>query len=248
MALTDNVSPYYKLDGNSNDDSTTSYNGTDTNITYSDANGIINNGAGFNSTSSKILLPSAIKQTGSFSFACWFKTDTILQAEQYITSDWSEHGRNYLLRMKLANLTFLSGNGSTSQDPTLTNDTTLSADTWYHVVFVRDGTTIKIYLNGSEDGTSTGSYTGGSTSNITYLGTGVKSSANDFFDGAIDEVGFWSRALTTTEITTLYNGGDGLQYPFVTTSIKSINGLAKASIKSRNGLAIASIKSINGLQ
>jgi len=31
-------------------------------------------------------------------------------------------------------------------------------------------------------------------------------------------------------------------------SIKSINGLAKASIKSRNGLAIASIKSINGLE
>jgi len=30
-------------------------------------------------------------------------------------------------------------------------------------------------------------------------------------------------------------------------SIKSINGLAKASIKSRNGLAIGSIKSINGL-
>jgi hypothetical protein len=40
-------------------------------------------------------------------------------------------------------------------------------------------------------------------------------------------------------------------YDYITytppTSIKSINGLAKASVKSKNGLAIASVKSINGL-
>jgi hypothetical protein len=32
--------------------------------------------------------------------------------------------------------------------------------------------------------------------------------------GDIDEVGIWSRVLTSTEVTQLYNGGAGLQYPF----------------------------------
>jgi hypothetical protein len=38
---------------------------------------------------------------------------------------------------------------------------------------------------------------------------------NDAYaDGQIDEVGIWSRALSSTEVTKLYNGGAGLQYPF----------------------------------
>ena len=36
------------------------------------------------------------------------------------------------------------------------------------------------------------------------------------FDGAIDELGFWARELTPAELTLLYNGGAGQQYPFVT--------------------------------
>lgn len=36
-----------------------------------------------------------------------------------------------------------------------------------------------------------------------------------FFDGRIDAFGWWSRLLTSTERTALYNGGAGLPYPFV---------------------------------
>ncbi|HRF70691.1 MAG TPA: hypothetical protein PKV66_04605 [Candidatus Pelethenecus sp.] len=36
--------------------------------------------------------------------------------------------------------------------------------------------------------------------------------------------------------------------PPITTSVKTVNGLAKSSVKTVNGLAIASVKSINGLQ
>jgi hypothetical protein len=38
--------------------------------------------------------------------------------------------------------------------------------------------------------------------------------AADYWDGLIDEVGFWKRVLTADERTTLYNGGNGLAYPF----------------------------------
>ncbi len=35
-----------------------------------------------------------------------------------------------------------------------------------------------------------------------------------YFDGRIDEVGYWKRVLTANERTMLYNGGTGMQYPF----------------------------------
>ena len=33
-------------------------------------------------------------------------------------------------------------------------------------------------------------------------------------DGRVDEVGLWQRVLTPLEVSTLYNGGAGLSYPF----------------------------------
>ncbi len=37
-----------------------------------------------------------------------------------------------------------------------------------------------------------------------------------YWDGLIDEAGFWKRVLTSDERTQLYNAGNGLAYPFVT--------------------------------
>jgi hypothetical protein len=46
-------------------------------------------------------------------------------------------------------------------------------------------------------------------------GTSIGSNrTNSFFTGGIDEVGLWDgKALTATEVTELYNSGNGKQYP-----------------------------------
>lgn len=64
---------YWKFNGNSNDYSGNGYNGTDSNIAYSQANGRLGQGAGFNGLSSSIVTPtidynSSKKLTISF----WF--------------------------------------------------------------------------------------------------------------------------------------------------------------------------------
>jgi len=33
-------------------------------------------------------------------------------------------------------------------------------------------------------------------------------------DGSLDEIGVWNRALSDEEVAQLYNGGNGLAYPF----------------------------------
>lgn len=97
--------------------------------------------------------------------------------------------------------------------------TALSGSTWYHVVFTSDGSTLKMYLNGSEETVTMGSgsnlgqwFSDIGTTYVHKYSLGFNTSAankiNDF-DGLIDEVGVWDRALTSTEVSALYNSGTG---------------------------------------
>ena len=88
--------------------------------------------------------------------------------------------------------------------------TTYAATTWYMLTMVKSGGTVSFYRNGSLLGSSS---TGNdaTTSSTQYIGGDPSSEP---FPGRIDEVGYWSRAITTGEITTLYNSGTGKTYPF----------------------------------
>jgi hypothetical protein len=68
------IRAYYRFNGNSNDASGNGNNGTDTNITYSQANGRLNQGAGFNGTSSRIVLGNVLNiGLNSLTLSTWFK-------------------------------------------------------------------------------------------------------------------------------------------------------------------------------
>lgn len=88
-----------------------------------------------------------------------------------------------------------------------TSTTQVSNNAWHHIVGVRNGTSVKIYVDGAEVGSTTGTAVNVNATAV-YLGTRVD--ANDSLGSAtLDEVGVWNRALTAAEITDLYNGGLG---------------------------------------
>jgi hypothetical protein len=90
---------------------------------------------------------------------------------------------------------------------------TLTVGTWYHLAVTISGTTVTAYLNGASLGTTTSSGNGtGASGNETRLGSWIANS--DYSSVYMDEVGIWSRALTSAEITQIYNGGTGFTYPF----------------------------------
>jgi hypothetical protein len=251
MALTDNLVSYWKLDESSGNaaDSVGSNTGTNSNVSY--AAGKINNGAVGNASNSLLNFgnSTSITMPGNqdFSVSFWFYKDNDT-ADGYIfgnTSAVSPYGNfNFYTDHTAKKIVF--GCYNTSGGYSAVTSGVLSTNTWYHVVGTQSGATTSLYINAGTPSTTTFSGTRASTTYSVGAFSRPTDTAADF-DGSLDEIGIWSRALSSTEVTALYNSGNGLQYPFTTTAIKSFNGLAKASIKSINGLAIGSIKSVNGL-
>ena len=197
---------YYKLDGNSND-SVGSNNGTDTNVSY--VAGKIGNAASFNGSSSRIDFPSSLPDFNEFSISSWIKT-TAHSANQGFIYEQKNTANNANIDYKVINSKFhcLTFNGTTAKGAT--SDTSVNDGNWHHLVATRSGATIKLYIDGNLDKTITDGHTItiGSDSGV----IGRHPSGVAYFNGSIDEVGIWNRALTSDEITKLYNNGNGLTY------------------------------------
>jgi hypothetical protein len=90
-----------------------------------------------------------------------------------------------------------------------------AVETWHFVVCWHDATanTLNIQVN---NGTANSSATGGSlqaASNAAFhIGSRATPGGQAYFDGFIDQVGYWKRTLTSDERTWLYNSGSGRSY------------------------------------
>ena len=81
--------------------------------------------------------------------------------------------------------------------------TTIPLSTWTFVVGTYDGSTMKIYVNGVLDTSS--SLKGSIDTNNMPLSIGRSGFGSDYFTGMIDEVQIWNRALTAGEVLNEYN-------------------------------------------
>jgi len=97
-----------------------------------------------------------------------------------------------------------------------------SDNVWYHIVKRADASGVKIYIDGAE---------AGSWANNTWTSAPIElghfayhsGSRDESWNGSIDSVGIWNRALTSGEIAELYNSGAGKETPFSTGSLAVSN-------------------------
>lgn len=80
----------------------------------------------------------------------------------------------------------------------------LSADTWYHAVATFNGTTHRLYINANEVASNSAVHSQ-TTSNNLLIGAWNTNPA-EVFDGVIDDVRIYDRALSLDEITDNYHG------------------------------------------
>lgn len=215
MPLSTGIFHAYNLDGNSND-SAASLNGADTNITYSAANGKVNQGAGFNGASSTIKLASFGWGTNaSLTISFWVNPANNTGTQTFISQD---DGSTRVLSLVNATGTV----SPTIFGPTITYPNIFpNAGSWNHIAITWDdtGQVGRSFLNGAQvgsDAAGTGHLT--TSSQAMWFGTDLFGGGRWFYNGAMDIVNLWTRALSVSEISQLYNSGNGLQYPFVSNS------------------------------
>ncbi|MBT7580948.1 MAG: tandem-95 repeat protein [Candidatus Marinimicrobia bacterium] len=124
----------------------------------------------------------------------------------YATEEFSGAKDNWTASMNLFQLPV----GNTEYR--LTSSTAATLNAWAHLVMTYDGSNIKLYVNGTlEDTQAATGNIGGSLASIQKFLVGdhniTKPGYN--FDGRIDGVAIWDIALTASDVTTLYNSGDG---------------------------------------
>lgn len=237
MALDTDLVSYWKLEesgANTRVDSHGSNDLTAAASALNTANGIIDNA--FNGANgSSIDTELAVADNGTLSFSTKFSISTwIFQPDTFgvlpnssIATKWlyntqgewsmqTNAGAGTQLHCLIASA--LDDGGGNLGTTTGAN---FVENTWYHIVMVFDGDgatnadRLKVYINNVMD---TLSFTG-TIPSVMQNGTadfviGKWPGLNRNWFGYIDETAIWSRALSGAEVTELYNGGAGLEYPF----------------------------------
>ena len=85
----------------------------------------------------------------------------------------------------------------------ITSGSAISVDEWHHIVGTYDGTTQKLYIDGSLVSSATTSQTISTTTNAKIGSRNFSDRANEFA-GKIDELAIFDRALTADEVTAIF--------------------------------------------
>jgi hypothetical protein len=146
---------------------------------------------------------SAIALDTNFTISAWIKGDHFGGSGYKIVGGWGNAASGQLRALQIK-----SGVSFELWGSRITGSTTLSTGTWYHVAATLSGNDVKVYLNGSQDGSGTLSRSSFSTS-TTYIGGETTLTAAGFnpFDGLIDEFSAFDSVLTASQITSIYNSG-----------------------------------------
>ena len=201
-----NLVSYWRMEGNAND-SKDSNNGTSGSITYSSGNGKFGQGAGFNGTSSSIIIgkPSNLNITGNITVTAWASitnytiTRNIVSRLLYDVSGSNNH-QGYTLQMSSGGyLIWWNGNGYVQ-----TLGTTYVGN-WVHLAGVTDNSNMILYINGTQAAIDIKGTQLSQTTYNTYIGKSDQASSEWFF-GNIDDVAIFNKALSNSDIYNLYSG------------------------------------------
>ena len=194
----------YMLDNNATDISG-NYDGAQSNITYN--TGQYGGAAVFNGSSSYIQTTLTKPAGTTFSFSCWINTPG--GVAQHIVGDYNSSIANPTFRIQIpANNTLSVGVGTGTGSVSYVSFPTISglANTWKNLIITVDGTSVNAYINGVALGTTqTSAQTLGAGAQPYTLGAYRPAAGYQNFSGSIDQVRIYDSALSSTDVSNIYN-------------------------------------------
>ncbi len=216
---------YYPFNGNANDESGNSLNGNVNGATLStDRFGKSNSAYSFNNNQDITIPNTNNLNTYPLTISLWYNARNLSDGEasnlfsKYSPAAWNGYQIVLADNRNILNNGVIINNGFGVQAWYLKNinnkvigyygepaflQKNISKDTWYHYVFVLDSSGGKIYVNGQlEDSHNWTGPEGACDNNYLWKIGGLY---NTWYNGKIDDVAIWNRALTQDEIISLYN-------------------------------------------
>jgi len=213
---TDGLVAYYPFNGNANDESGNGHNGTVSGATLTtDRFGNCNKAYNFsNSMANYINLTPTGLNLNQYSYSAWVYLNsfpvsgsryTVLSIGSVTGDQFIDYDNNYTpASVSYNGWGFDNYYGNMLQN-TIYSGNTASLSQWYHLVSIKSATSFKVYINGTLLDSVT-------TTSAPFYGTGtlkavIGSRYNNtlLFDGKIDDIRIYNRALKQNEISALYN-------------------------------------------
>ncbi len=145
-------------------------------------------------------LASEIDGSNQLSMTGWFKVDELRYGAGMIGFRGGGTGDTmYLLELgngKIECRMFINGTMYEVQAP----DGSMQANVWQHMAMVYDGSNVKLYIDGNLIGSHAASGTFSLVDKPFGIGKSILAGYNFVYNGSIDEVTLWKKALTQTEI------------------------------------------------
>jgi len=174
-------------------------------------NGYFGNALGFDGVDDYVNLPSTVQLTNqSFTIMSWMKPSSLTgNYQMFGPTQWNAVGIGLVAGSNQIFCQFNTG-GLNIQSSAIVPNT----NQWYHVVCSFDWSTslLSIYVNGTRINSWTATNPSFNWNNF-YIGS--QGPDGNLFNGTIDEVQVWNRALTASEIYEMYQSK--VTYPASTT-------------------------------
>ncbi len=206
---------YYPFTGNANDLSGNEHHGTNFGATLTtDRFGNADNAYDFDGSSDYMNLGNWFNYQ-DFTISMWVNRETI--GANWIVLIDNNHPYNWVIQSYQTSNDFSFG-----LYPDGGVDFTIELNQWDHVVCIKSGTSIKSYIDGVFQNESTMSST------VNYSNPNLFISrwggGGRFFDGKIDDIRMFDRALSDNEIQMLYNEPPPLNADFAASSTEIVIG------------------------
>jgi len=165
----------------------------------------------FNGSTDYVLVADdpALDITEAITLMAWVKPNKV--ATQYFFKKAISGGTDgYELALSTSGKVVFRLNQNSQGDSYRIDSTTsypFDGSTWMHVAATYDGAVQRLYINGGEEVSNPASITIGT--NDTALSIGAQADGIRMYDGTIDEVRIYNRALSAAEISDLFTAGGG---------------------------------------
>ena len=202
---------WWPFNANANDESGNGNNGTVNGATLTaDRNGVANQAYSFDGVNDYIATNSLLNASEDFSFSSWVNSNSNSDIEQIILNTIPHTIIAFIINPwweGAGNIGFLYGTGNTygwlNNNYSFSNPN-LYEGVWVNHLIVKNGLNWKFYQNGVLIHNYNATSNPASTISQLVFGNCDPSVCSNTFNGKIDDIGIWNRALTDCEIQNLY--------------------------------------------